>query len=521
MIMMMRVWNMFCTSIYPRLLTLAWLHLACLFPSYQGMAIDQIIANAMSSQGSYGHAHHESSHMIKVELDMVFSMQDWMKLTALNNSYHSGGHSRLHKRQAIWEREGSRYWPGGIIFYEIDPYVFEEHELREIHEAMQEWMRYTCIQFRPATRSSRNTLRFVDGDGCSSNVGMVRNNRVTLARGCRKKHVVLHELGHALGFHHEQTRPDRDRYVRIHLENIPPALRYNFRKYTWAVIRDLGVEYDYLSIMHYSKLAFSARGDIAIETLDKRYQDLIGNRKGLSFRDIKSANFLYSCKPLRADCRLKDEDCPREGFLGKDCVCWCPNHDIHSHVPYYVCQPGDTTATGGRSVVCEDKYGSCEEWAARGACSSNKPYMLAYCERSCGFCTDAVTSPCLDEYEECRFWRHKGYCEESSHFRRFMTAHCNLTCGLCSHSPAKVLPCEQTCENQHEHCEMWAWRGECSTTPEYMHHFCRKACRMCCKAGRGRYRARATRPLLRHSASMLWRWWALGDGHRSRQLLHT
>ena len=32
---------------------------------------------------------------------------------------------------------------------------------------------------------------------------------------CRKKAVIMHELMHALGFHHEMTRPDRDQYVKI------------------------------------------------------------------------------------------------------------------------------------------------------------------------------------------------------------------------------------------------------------------------------------------------------------------
>ena len=35
---------------------------------------------------------------------------------------------------------------------------------------------------------------------------------------------------HALGFWHEQMRPDRDEYVIVNTDNIAPEMRYNFNK---------------------------------------------------------------------------------------------------------------------------------------------------------------------------------------------------------------------------------------------------------------------------------------------------
>ena len=59
------------------------------------------------------------------------------------------------------------------------------------------------------------------------------------------------------GFWHEQSRADRDKNVEIVWNNINPAMKYNFMKYTLTQIQHLNAPYDTCSVMHYSGTAFS------------------------------------------------------------------------------------------------------------------------------------------------------------------------------------------------------------------------------------------------------------------------
>ena len=46
---------------------------------------------------------------------------------------------------------------------------------------------------------------------------------ISIGKNCDKFGIVVHELGHVIGFWHEHTRPDRDRHVAIIRDNIQPG----------------------------------------------------------------------------------------------------------------------------------------------------------------------------------------------------------------------------------------------------------------------------------------------------------
>lgn len=119
---------------------------------------------------------------------------------------------------------------------------------------------------------------------------------MSLNRGlCMSFPTIVHELGHALGFWHEQARPDRDSYVNIAYQNIVPGTGPNFDKLSSSDVNSLGVAYDYHSIMHYSQIAWSVNGQQTITSADPAYVGSIGGAVGLSVLDSYQTNLLYNC----------------------------------------------------------------------------------------------------------------------------------------------------------------------------------------------------------------------------------
>ncbi|ESO84884.1 hypothetical protein LOTGIDRAFT_236092 [Lottia gigantea] len=167
---------------------------------------------------------------------------------------------------------------------------------------MRHWENHTCVIFVEKKPEDQNYIVFTERPcGCCSFVGKRGNGAqaISIGKNCDKFGIVVHELGHVIGFWHEHTRTDRDDHVQIVYKNIMPGQEYNFNKLTSNDVNSLGEEYDYGSIMHYARNTF-ARNTFLDTILPRRKPGVlvrpdIGQRIQLSPGDIRQAKKLYRC----------------------------------------------------------------------------------------------------------------------------------------------------------------------------------------------------------------------------------
>jgi hypothetical protein len=117
--------------------------------------------------------------------------------------------------------------------------------------------------------------------------------------------IISHEIGHALGLMHEQSRPDRDTYVTVNYGNIIDDRESNYD--IWAGTTTHG-GYDYDSVMHYSRCTFAdagwncdpdftmdatVAGAASVGMTQAEANAAMGNRSDLSPGDIAGMRSMY------------------------------------------------------------------------------------------------------------------------------------------------------------------------------------------------------------------------------------
>jgi hypothetical protein len=155
--------------------------------------------------------------------------------------YRSAGVSALGAR-----------WPNGIVPVESTG-LFND---ARVTQAIQHWQERTGLRFQFGATTG-NRVRFVaptNNAQCDSFVGMVGGQQtINIGAFCSTGNTI-HEIGHAIGLFHEQSRTDRDTFVTVIPNCIQSGQSGNFAQFGSNGL-NLG-PYDIGSIMHYGSTFF-------------------------------------------------------------------------------------------------------------------------------------------------------------------------------------------------------------------------------------------------------------------------
>ncbi|OXA49215.1 zinc metalloproteinase nas-4 [Folsomia candida] len=190
-------------------------------------------------------------------------------------------------------------WRNGYVVQLSPEWNTEQAQL--IEGALYELSSKICIPIRKFATGAPAYGDFVyiqkggDRTGCySTGVGRQGGRQVINLQenGCVTKGIIMHENIHAMGFNHEQTRPDRDNFITIYPDQIEDGnAQYQYKVYSGSLT--FGVPYDTQSIMHYGSYDFSKYGN---PTMRKKDGSIINSqRNALTDSDISKLRKMYNC----------------------------------------------------------------------------------------------------------------------------------------------------------------------------------------------------------------------------------
>lgn len=243
-------------------------------------ALKSIPKNAVAPTLPY--APDENRIYFKVEKGMAIAYGDIMLGTPEQEGLLEG----------YYEAPEPQLWDGHEIPFAVHPDL-PKKIATQVREALRTLEQHSGLQF-VALEDQQDAIVFEPGEeNCLSLLGKVGGRQpIRLSDKCGPSEI-MHEVLHALGFVHEQSRADRDGFVEILWDNIEENYKNQYAVVPDTFMRPVrGLPFDYSSIMLYRPNMFAAQQ--GLPTMRSRTNVAIQPvERGLSAGDIQRLNRMY------------------------------------------------------------------------------------------------------------------------------------------------------------------------------------------------------------------------------------
>jgi len=237
--------------------------------------------------------------------------------------------------------------------------------------------------------------------------------------------IIIHEVMHSLGFGHEHTRRDRDKYITIDINNVQTDMRHNFYQDNSAY-SNYGTSYDFKSIMHYQYNIFSlnpSKPTMVAKVDAEKNKQLMGNSHGMQAGDttlVKRAYCLGNPMKLPVQytfsglCMSIGKSCPSGPLningLPEAPACPAGSTQSRAAMKCMVCDIGDSSKTCTSDGTPEAAaYLTYAKGSTTYCPGGSKAFVFNFRE-----CKNASPDKCLDTRVDCGDDARDGKCSQAA-----------------------------------------------------------------------------------------------------------